>query len=147
AAQRLTDYDRGLTVNVGLVRGGTSKNTVPEHAEAGVDLRFEDPGDGARRVEALRAATAQAEADVAGTRILVEGGTNRPPLARTDASAALYAEYAAIQRACGLGAAESAIVGGGSDANTVSAVGVPAIDALGPRGKGFHTTSEWVELA
>ena len=50
-------------------------------------------------------------------------------------------------RAAGLGAAEHPLVGGGSDANTVAAVGIAAIDGLGPRGEGFHTRNEWVDLA
>jgi len=69
------------------------------------------------------------------------------PLDRTPASVELYEEYAACARAAGLGAAEHELVGGGSDANTVATVGVPAIDGLGPRGEGFHTTAEWVDLA
>ena len=59
----------------------------------------------------------------------------------------LFEEYAACQRAAGLGHVESPLVGGGSDGNTVAAVGVPVIDGLGPRGAGFHTSAEYVELA
>ena len=69
------------------------------------------------------------------------------PLERTDASAVLLAEYAACARAAGLGGDEAPLIGGGSDANTVAAAGVPAIDGLGPRGKGFHTVDEFIERA
>ena len=147
AAQRLTDYDRGVTVNVGLVDGGTSKNTVPERARCAVDLRFLTTDDAKALLAALEQAATQAAADVPGTRLRLEGGPRRLPLERTDASAALYAEYAACQKAAGLGDGESGLVGGGSDANTVASAGVPAIDGLGPRGRGFHTTSEYVELS
>ncbi len=58
----------------------------------------------------------------------------------------LYQEYAASQRAAGLGAGEQPLVGGGSDANTVAGVGLPVIDGLGPRGGAFHTLDEYVEL-
>jgi glutamate carboxypeptidase len=146
AAQRLTEYARGLTVNVGQVAGGTSKNTVPEHAHCALDLRFETVADAERLMAGLRAAVADAEAAVPGVRLVLEGGPNRLPMERTPASGALYEEYAACARAAGLGAGEMGIVGGGSDANTLAALGVPAIDALGPRGAGFHTTSEYVEL-
>lgn len=146
-AQRLTDYGRGRTVNVGLVSGGTSKNTVPETARCVVDLRYESAEDARRLLEELQAAARAAEAEVPGTRLRIEGGIRRLPLERTEASAALFSEYAACQRAAGLGDGEAPLVGGGSDANTVSAVGLPAIDGLGPRGAGFHTTSEYVELA
>jgi glutamate carboxypeptidase len=145
AAQQLTDYARGVTVNVGQVSGGTSKNTVPERAECSIDLRYETVADAEALVSALRAA-AEAVA-VPGVRLEVTGGANRLPLERSVASAALRDEYAACARAAGLGDGEAPLLGGGSDANTVAPLGVPAIDGLGPRGAGFHTTTEYVELA
>jgi glutamate carboxypeptidase len=57
------------------------------------------------------------------------------------------AEYAACARASGLGGDESPLVRGGSDASTSSAIGIPSIDGLGPRGSGFHTKDEYIELA
>jgi glutamate carboxypeptidase len=144
AAQQLTDYARGVTVNVGQFTGGTSKNTVPEHASCALDLRYETVADAEALVTQLRAA---AEAiSIPGVRIEVTGGANRLPLERTEASAALRDEYAACAKAAGLGHGEAALLGGGSDANTVAPLGVPAIDGLGPRGAGFHTTTEYVEL-
>ena len=79
-------------------------------------------------------------------RPLVEGGISRLPMEKTPAGDALYREYAACQRAAGLGDGENPLVGGGSDANTVGGVGLAAIDGLGPRGAGFHTPGEYVEL-
>ena len=80
------------------------------------------------------------------------GSSSRPtswrdPLERTAASAALAAAYGACQRASGLGVGEAPLVGGGSDACTTGAIGIPSIDGLGPRGAGFHTREERVELA
>ena len=144
-AQGLTDYARGSTVNVGLASGGSASNTVPAGAECSVDVRFADGPAATQLLEALRA-VAQAAAASVGVEVVVSGGANRVPLDRSPASAALFHEYAACARAAGLGAAECGLVGGGSDANTVAAVGVPAIDGLGPSGEGFHTTSEWVNL-
>ena len=69
------------------------------------------------------------------------------PLERTDASAALLAEYAACARAQGLGGDEAPLIGGGSDASTSSALGIPSIDGLGPRGAGFHTKDEHIEVS
>jgi glutamate carboxypeptidase len=146
AAQALTDYARGRTVNVGLVAGGTSKNTVPERAECSLDLRYETVEDAERLVGEVRAAAEKAAAAVPGVRFDVSGGARRLPLERTDASARLRDEYAACARAVGLGDGEAPQLGGGSDANTVAPLGVPAIDGLGPRGAGFHTTHEYVEL-
>jgi glutamate carboxypeptidase len=144
AAQQLTDYARGVTVNVGLANGGTSKNTVPERAECALDLRYQTVADAEALVAALRAAAESAA--VPGTRLEVSGGANRLPLERTTQSAALRDEYAACARAAGLGDGEAPLLGGGSDANTVAPLGVPAIDGLGPRGAGFHTTSEYAEI-
>ncbi|MEY4577861.1 MAG: hypothetical protein RL701_2564, partial [Pseudomonadota bacterium] len=143
-AQSLTDYDRGLTVNVGTIVGGTSPNTVPASAEAVLDLRFETVSDAEALLTKLRAAAASAA--VPGTQLTLTGGVKRLPMERTAASAALYEAYAECQRAAGLGAGEHPLVGGGSDANTVAGVGLPAIDGLGLRGRGFHTTSEYIEL-
>lgn len=145
AAQQLTDYARGCTVNVGQITGGTTKNTVPEHAECRLDLRYETVADAEALIAQLRAAAAAAA--LPGVTITVEGGANRLPLERTAASARLRDEYAACARASGLGDGEAGLLGGGSDANTVAPLGVPAIDGLGPRGAGFHTTSEHVELS
>jgi len=147
AVQQLTDHARGCTVNVGQIAGGTAKNTVPERAECKVDLRFETVADAQALVAALAAAADAAAAAVPGVRIEVSGGANRLPLERTPASAALRDEYAGCARAAGLGHSEAGLLGGGSDANTVAALGVPAIDGLGPRGAGFHTPTEYVELA
>jgi glutamate carboxypeptidase len=147
AAQRLTDYGRGRTVNVGQLTGGTSKNTVPERAECKLDLRYETIADAEALVAALRMAADAAAVAVPGVTMEVTGGANRLPLERTPASAALRDEYAACARAVGLGDGEAALLGGGSDANTVAPLGVPAIDGLGPRGAGFHTTNEYAELA
>jgi glutamate carboxypeptidase len=71
----------------------------------------------------------------------------RSPLERTDASALLFAQYAECARAHGLGDTEAGLIGGGSDASTASALGIPAIDGLGPRGSGFHTKDERIEVA
>jgi glutamate carboxypeptidase len=144
--QRLTDYPRGITVNVGKVLGGQGKNTVPDHAEAHVDLRFCTHADGDALVAAFQAAAAQAAAAVPGTRLQLSGGISREPLERSAASAALLAEYAACARASGLGSVEAALIGGGSDASTTSSMGIPSIDGLGPRGKGFHTVEEHIEV-
>lgn len=146
-AQGLTDYDRGTTVNVGRIAGGNARNTVPDAARAEIDIRFLSREDGDALVAALGTAASAAGASVAGASIELSGGISRTPLARSAASERLYAEYAACAVQAGLGGAEAPLVGGGSDANTLSALGVPCIDALGPRGSGFHTREEQIEIA
>ncbi len=146
AAGGHTDYARGITVNVGQISGGTSKNTVPERAECKIDLRYETTADAEALVASLRAAAETVAAAVPGVRLELQGGVNRLPLERTPASASLRDEYAACARIAGLGDGEAPLLGGGSDANTIAPLGVPAIDGLGPRGAGFHTSTEYVEL-
>lgn len=144
--QGLTDYERGITVNVGKVTGGTSKNTVPDRAEALVDLRFEARVAGEALVEAIKGIAAECAAAVPGARFEIEGGIARLPLERTDASAKLMEEYGEHARASGLGAGEAPLIGGGSDASTSHALGIASIDGLGPRGIGFHTKDEQIEI-
>jgi glutamate carboxypeptidase len=143
-AHALTDHARGITVNVGRIEGGTSKNTVADRCRAEVDVRYITLDDGESIVKALRAAAD--EVCVPGTAITLTCEAARTPLERTTASAALYARYAVCQREASLGDAEAPLQGGGSDASTTAAVGVPSIDGLGPRGKGFHTLDEQVDL-
>jgi glutamate carboxypeptidase len=147
AVQRLTEYDRGVTVNVGRIAGGTSQNTVPERAEAHLDLRFTTRVDGDALVAAVRSAAEEACRGVEGTRFELHGGVVRMPLERTEASARLLAEYGACARAHGLGSEEASLIGGGSDASTSSSLGIPSIDGLGPRGTGFHTKDELIEVS
>jgi glutamate carboxypeptidase len=147
AVQALTDYDRGVTVNVGRMLGGETTNTVPERAEVHIDARFCTRADGEATVAAMHRIAASVQATVPGTRIELHGGILRPPLERTEASLALLAEYAAAARRHGLGGDEATLIGGGSDASTTSTLGIPTIDGLGPRGGGFHTKDENVEAA
>jgi len=71
----------------------------------------------------------------------------RAPLERTAENLAIFEEYAACARAAGLGAEESALIAGGSDASSTAAIGIPSIDGLGPRGSGFHTKEELIEIS
>lgn len=144
AAQSLTDYERGVTVNVGTIAGGSSKNTVPESAECVLDFRLLRRADGERVMTELEAAARRISEETRAS-FELDGGVRRPPLERSEGSAALFQRYAACAAAEGLGHAESPLLGGGSDANDVAALGVPVIDGLGPRGRGFHTHDEYIE--
>jgi glutamate carboxypeptidase len=137
----------GSSANVGLIRGGTARNTVPEQALAELDLRFGDEAGQQALAQLLGEAARAAERAVEGTRIEVDMQITRKPWVKTAASSALAARYGAAQRAAGLLASEADLIGGGSDANTVGALGLPAIDGLGPRGSGFHTKHEQIELS
>lgn len=145
-AQALTDWDRGVTVNVGMIHGGTSANTVPAEASCQIDFRYVRGVDGTELMAGFRRLGERISAEL-GARFELDGGIRRAPLERTAASLALLQRYEPCAVAEGLAGGEAPLQGGGSDANTVSAIGVPAIDALGPRGKGFHTHDEYIELA
>jgi glutamate carboxypeptidase len=147
AVQRGNGSIPGASASVGLVRGGSARNSVPELASCELDLRFDDAAGQAALQAQLEQACARAVAAVPGTRVEAEIAINRRPWARDEASAALCARYAACQRAAGLQAAEAPTIGGGSDANTVGALGLPTIDGLGPRGSGFHTRDEQIEIS
>jgi len=144
-AQALTDYGRGLTVNVGVFEGGATKNTVPARARCEVDLRFFTSADGDLLFDRLRRVAE--EVAVEGTRIDLFRGAWRQPMVPTPAALDLAREYGACQEASGLGSGEAPLAGGGSDACTTSAAGVPSIDGLGPRGAAFHTRDERLEVA
>lgn len=146
-AEALNGTLPGASVNVGLVRGGSARNTVPEQASAELDLRFSDAAGERTLAAALAQIASDVETAIPGTRIAQELVVARKPWERSDASSALAARYGAAQRAAGLAFSEAPRMGGGSDANTVGALGLPAIDGLGPRGANFHTHDEYLELS
>jgi glutamate carboxypeptidase len=146
-AQRLNGTINGASLNVGLSTGGSARNVVPERAQCELDLRFSDSeGERALNAALLRAAE-EAAREISGTRLELITSTSRKPWARTAGSASLAARYGACQQESGLMAGEADTIGGGSDANTVGALGIPTIDGLGPRGSGFHTPDEKIEIA
>lgn len=145
--EALTDYATGLTVSVGLISGGTARNTVPETARCEVDARFERVADAEKLDAAMRALEAMPlPGRLADVRIEVGGGIARPPMEATDAMRALAERYGAHARRAGLGAGPAPLQGGGSDANLIAAAGVPCIDGLGPAGQHYHRTDEWCSL-
>jgi glutamate carboxypeptidase len=146
AAQRLTDLSKGVSVNVGQIQGGEAKNTVPDDCKAELDLRFATRADADALIASLEKVAAQVGHDVAGTSLEVALNSLRLPMEATEQSHALMKAYAACAQAVGLGASESPRVGGGSDGCTSSAMGIASIDALGPRGQGFHTKDEYIEV-
>ena len=146
AVENETDYDRGVTVNVGTIAGGEARNTVPHHAECDVDIRFCTADDGRSLIAAINAIASNLSR-ATGAQFSIDGGIRRNPLERSDASLALCRRYARCAAAAGLDNPEADLIGGGSDASTVSSIGVPAIDGLGPRGKAFHTHDEFIEIS
>lgn len=151
--EALTDYARGVTVNVGLIAGGTAKNTVPDEAHCVIDARFERAADAQAVVEALQALAAQplpAQPELPSrlrdAEVVLEGGITRPPMEATPGTQALRLRYEHFAARVGLGVGEAPRQGGGSDANLLAGWGVPVIDGLGPFGRFFHKPQEWSSL-
>jgi glutamate carboxypeptidase len=137
ALNALADDGHGVTVNVGVVRGGTAENVVAAAASAEIDIRVpavEDRDRVQRNLDELRPHTA-------GVGLRLEGGWTRPPLERSPGAAALFAKARDHGRALGLDLQETS-ASGGSDGNLVAAVGVPVLDGLGAQGHGAHAIDE-----
>ena len=139
AAQALAVPQLGTTVTVNLIGGGTASNVIPAEAWADVDVRFRTMAE-AERVDAGMRALLPA---LPGARLEVTGGANRPPLERTEASAALYRAAREVAASLGFDLGEGS-AGGGSDGNFTAALGVPTLDGLGPQGGGAHAVHEHV---
>ncbi|MCP1272442.1 M20 family metallopeptidase [Gluconobacter albidus] len=142
ALEAMTDESRGITVNVGLISGGTGANVVAEHASAVVDLRVPDGATGTEMNERILGLEA-VDPDVG---FLVEGGINRPGYMKNDGIAALVEKAEAISIADGQTLFDLS-TGGGSDGNFSAAMGVPTLDALGIVGDGAHTLQEYIEIS
>ena len=141
AAQRLTDYANGTTANVGVVRGGTRPNVVPEEARAEVDLRIISQSE----AERLSVWAAGLRPVLEGTSITARVEFDRPPMPRDANMAATFEKAQGIAGQLGLVLEEGA-TGGGSDANFVAPLGVPVLDGLGVCGDGAHSEREYIEI-
>jgi glutamate carboxypeptidase len=132
----------GITLNIGVVRGGTRSNVVAAEAEGEIDVRFATEAE-AREVERLLTNLAPIDER---TRVFVSGGINRPPLERTAAVIELFEKARSIagQMDFALGEAQ---VGGASDGNFIAALGIPVLDGLGISGDGAHAVHEHIEAS
>lgn len=131
---------QGLTLNVGVMQGGTRFNVIPERAWAAVDVRIPRAKDQAvieRKVYGLKPIHPEA-------RIEISGGVNRPPMEHARA-AALFRKARELGREMGM-ELEEASTGGGSDGNFTAALGIPTLDGLGGVGDGAHALHEHVVI-
>ena len=141
AIEALHDLQRGVSVNAGVISGGTRPNVVPEEARAIVDVRAPSAADAARVDAAFRALAPI----LPGAKLSVTGGFERPPMERSEGVVALYRHAEAVAAELGQTIAEGG-TGGGSDGNLTAALGVPTLDGLGAVGDGAHALHEHVEL-
>ena len=139
--EKLARPQRGLTINVDVILGGTRVNVIPELAVARVDVRVPTARDREKIERQMRAlAPINREA-----KLEITGGVNRPPLERKMAIA-LFRKAHELGRQMGLELKESA-TGGGSDGNFAAALGIPTLDGLGGTGDGAHARNEHVVVS
>ncbi|SKA24200.1 M20 family metallopeptidase [Consotaella salsifontis] len=143
ALHGLTDLQKGLNLNAGLVSGGTAVNAIADKAEMALDVRL---------VSLDQAELVQATLDemvrrpfVAGVTASVSGGLTRPPMNPTEETMALCAKVDAIAARLGVKIGWQA-TGGGSDGAFTAALGIPTLDGMGPIGGAAHSEAEYLEL-
>ena len=137
----MTDLKRGITVNPGVIRGGTRSNVVAAETHIEIDLRAvtnKHANAMDRKLKSLRAFDKRCT-------LLVEGGLNRPPMERTSAMRNLFGRAQAVASELGISVEESA-TGGGSDGNFTAALGIPTLDGIGGIGEGAHAQNESIRL-
>jgi glutamate carboxypeptidase len=137
----LNDKGAKTSVNLTVASGGSVPNVIAEIADAQVDMRFATLAEAKRLQHALN--TYQRKDPRVEVEITI--GLNRPPMERTEANAALLEEAQVVQRKLGLNLG-TAVVGGGSDGNFTSALGIATLDGLGSLGVGEHARHEHIEL-
>ena len=140
--EKFASVERGTTINVGIVKGGTRTNVVPETAEIEVDVRVKTESE-SRRIEDLFKALKPHDGRI---KLSITGGVERPPMERNDRNYELFRRVQSIGKEIGIHV-ESCEVGGASDGNFVSAEGIPVIDGMGAVGEGAHSISEKIQIS
>jgi len=136
--EKWSDLGRGVTINAGIIEGGTRTNVIPERARAVIDLRALRVSD----MRSLEERLHELRPIQSGARLEITGGFDRPPL-EGKMSAALFERARALANQMNLTLGECT-VGGGSDGNFTAALGIPTLDGLGAVGDGAHSTHEHV---
>ena len=140
--QSLADLERGTTINVGVIKGGTRSNVIAARAEAQIDLRVWTP----EEAERIERALGNLQPTKPGVELEVQGGLNRPPMVRSDAIVKLFNEVRKVGEQLGLDL-RGGSTGGGSDGNFTAALGVPTVDGLGIMGDGAHAVHEHILIS
>lgn len=139
--EAMNDLKRGVTVNVGVVRGGTKPNVIPEEAYAEVDMRVPSVADADELVPKILNLKSRSE----GVSVKVTGELNRPPYEKGNAGAALYEHARTLAAEIGFDLVDTT-TGGGSDGN-FTAAHTATLDGLGVDGKGAHTHYEQMYIS
>ncbi|TAM78900.1 MAG: M20 family peptidase [Acidobacteria bacterium] len=136
--EKLAQPRSGLTLNVGVIEGGTRSNVVPELARAAVDVRIPRAEDQTRIEKRMLALKPFHQ----GALLKIEGGINRPPMERV-MTEGLFVKAKTLAGRLGF-ELKGAATGGGSDGNFSSALGIPTLDGLGGVGDGAHALHEHI---
>ena len=142
ALSKLNDLQRGISVNAGVIRGGTRTNVIAAEATAEIDVRIKLAKQAAmldRKLRSLKPFDKRCK-------LTIEGAVNRMPMERNAGVAALYKKAVAVAKQIDW-KLEEAAVGGGSDGNFTAGLGVPTLDGLGGVGSGAHAAHEHVVIA
>ena len=137
----MTDYSVGTTVSIGIVEGGGRVNVVPDYARATIDFRVKTTQEAERMVKVVESLTPFTE----GVTLEINGELNRPPMERTPDTVKLFQIMQEAARTVGF-EIDEAHIGGGSDGNFTSGMGVPTIDGLGGYGDGAHANHEHIVI-
>jgi glutamate carboxypeptidase len=143
AMHALTDLKRGVTVNVGTVKGGQSVNTTAPHVEGQIDLRYVHPEDRTKALAALQAIIDRSAVPGATAKLVVRG--EFLPLTVNAAAEGLFLHYRTAAADAGL-AVEGEFSGGCADSGFTAAVGCPSLCSVGPVGGNAHTAEEYLEI-
>jgi glutamate carboxypeptidase len=136
-----TDLTRKLTVNCGVIAGGTRSNVVASSAYAEIDVRIAKASDAAHIEKLFR----RLKVSDPHCKLTITGGINRPPMERKPGTVALFKKARSLAAELGF-VLDEAATGGGSDGNFTAALGVPTLDGMGAVGEGAHATHESVVI-
>ena len=139
AIQKLTDYSKQTTLNVGVIKGGTVSNVVPEHAEVLVDVRVMQPGEWQRLESEMR----KLKPALQGTSLEITGDLNRPPMPFDETMKATFEKAKSLAAQIGIELTAGG-TGGASDGNFVAPLGIPVLDGMGAVGEGAHSEREYI---
>ena len=139
AIQKLTDYEKQTTLNVGVIQGGTVSNVVPEECKVQVDVRVMQPGEWER----VETEVNNLKPVLDGTNIEVAGNLNRPPMPFDDRMKATFEKAKSIGEKIGIDLTAGG-TGGASDGNFVAPLGIPLLDGMGAVGDGAHSEREFI---
>jgi glutamate carboxypeptidase len=139
---KLNNLRQGLSVNPGVIEGGTRTNVIAAEASAEIDVRIKSAKQASgidRKMRSLKPFDKHCKLEMT-------GGINRLPMERTAGVAALYKKAQEIARQVGW-KLEEAAVGGGSDGNFTAGMGIPTLDGLGGVGEGAHAVHEFIVIS